>query len=983
MDENRLLQPELIGRQPEIARLTGSMDLAFGGSGVTLFVSGEAGIGKTRLVSEMLGIAEKRHAAVLRGWCLPECLEPLMPVKEALRRAGMLGLMQERAPPRILSAYILNDAGMLYGQAERTKTGMDADIFAAMLKAVSSFISDSLGMMGKNSCDVGLSKIGHSGYNIVIQTRGRMSLAAVIEGEENEFLIEDMKRELDELKSKLNPDLYDHAETGWLCDRLSRLVNSAKYAGEFVREDPKLKLENMFDSVLLGLQRASAESPVVLFLDDVQWADPTTLGLFHYLSRNTRNSRVFLLATYRPEDIMPRPDGTPHALETIMQDMSRESLFRDIKLYRLGQDGTQGIVSTALGCAEFPRELFVRIHAEAEGNPFFVLEILRLLVDEGSVLRKGDAWVMDKPLSELHLPSKIFDVVQRRLNRLQKQQHEVLECASVVGERFGSDVVGLSMGVNRMQLLKNLNDIEKTHRLIHSGEGGYRFDHSKVRDVIYAGISGELKAEYHRTVAHSYEQLFAGREGEMAGELARHFLEAKDPKAAVYLNIAAEQARKNYANEEAIAFYSLALGIAKDMAETGRISEWLGDLYTVVGDCDRAIASYSRVFENAKEPARKADLQRKMALTFERASKYERGIAAAQAGLDILGDSDDPVRCGLITSMALSLIRMGSYDRALEILCQAMTDATRLKERKEIANAHRLIGITWWFRGDYDRALEHYQNALVIQKDIGDDTGKESTLNNIAVVYMETGRLDEALVYFMEGLEYGEMVGDKSSTASTLDNIGNLLHTKGDTEKALEYQLRGLELYRMSGDRNGIAWSLSSLGYVYQDLDQLEKSIRHHLESVEICREIGDQHIMIYDYYGLADSYRKCRNFEKATEYVDLALALSNELGAKREVGASTYVLATIHRDRGDFMSALETFARARELLADVGDTTLQAMMDYDEGVCLRMSGEAEAGTKLLEKARESFRRMGMGIWLRKSEAALAESKSANGLTGR
>lgn len=956
-----------------MAGLRRAMDRAFGGRGTTALVSGEAGIGKTRLVSELLAVAEKENARVLRGWCLPDCLEPLAPVREALRGAEMLGLMLERSPPKIISAYILNDAGMLYAQAESMKTGMDADIFAAMLKAVSSFISDSLGMMGRSGGSAGLSKIGHSGFNIIIQTRQRMSLAVVIEGEENEFLIEDMKRELDELKSLLDPDIYDHAQSGDLGERLSRLVNSAKYRGEFVRDDPKLRLENMFDSMLMGLQRVSGESPVVLFLDDIQWADPTTLALFHYLSRNTRQSRVLILATYRPEDVMPKPDGTPHILETFMQDMSRESLFTDFRLSRLGRDGTHRITDAALGSADFPADFYARIHKETEGNPFFLLEVIRLLVDEGFILRKGDSWAMDRPLNELNLPSKIFDVVQRRLGRLRKEQYEVLECASVVGERFGSDVVGQSLGLSKISLLKNLNEIEKTHRLIHSGGEGYRFDHSKIRDVLYGSISGELRAEYHRMVACGYESIYSERKAEVAGELAHHFLEAKDPKAAGYLVMAGDLAKKKYANEEAISFYNLALGIADDPGEMGRINEWLGDLYSLVGNCDSAIAGYMRAIELAGEPARKADLHRKMALTFERHSEYERGIEAAQAGLDILGEEDDPMKCGLFTSMSLSYIKMGNYDRALELLYKAMTDAARFGEKQETANAHRLMGITWWFRGDYDRALEHYQNALVIQRAIGDDAGKESTLNNIAVVYMETGRLDEAMEYFKEGLEYGEMVGDKSGTASTLDNIGNLLQTRGYPEKALEYQLRGLDLYRMSGDRNGIAWSLSSLGYVYQDMDQLEKSIQHHLESAQICKDIGDQHILVYDYYGLADSYRKAKDFEKATEFINLALSLSKELGAKREVGASTYVLATIHRDMGKFQSALETFSLARTLLADVGDTTLQAMMDYDEGLCLKMSGNAEGAAKLLAKARNFFERTGMGTWLKKADAVLAD----------
>ncbi|MFO7618300.1 MAG: tetratricopeptide repeat protein, partial [Thermoplasmata archaeon] len=773
MDDTNLLRPELVGRHEELELLGAALRQAAAGNGSTFFVSGEAGIGKTRLVSEIMAIAEKEGALLIRGWCLPECLEPLMPVKEALRNSGMGELMAGTPPPRALSAYLLNDAGMLFARAERSKSGMDADVFAAMLKAVSSFVTDSLRMMGETSKVGELSSLSHSGHKILIKSKGRFSLAAVIQGEENEFFIDDMNRILGEVEQSVPPDLIDVSECAWVENRLMKFVTSARYDGAFIMDDPRLRQENLFDNILLGLQRASAARTLVLFLDDLQWADPSTLGLLHYLSRNTRTSRIFILGTYRPEDVVARPDGTPHILETVMQDMSREALFREVRLSRLGEDGTAGMVSMALGNAEFPEELYGRIHGETEGNPFFVLEILRLLVNEGLIKKRGNSWAIEKPLSELRLPSKIFDVVQRRLNRLQKTQYDILECASAVGERFGSEVVGLSLGMERIPLLKGLNEIEHEHGLIHARDSKYQFDHCKIRDVLYGGISDELRMEYHRTIAQNYEKIFSGRESEMAGELAFHFLEAKDPKAAGYLVIAADRARENYANEEAIVSYNLALGLVDDAAEKARIYECLGDLYALVGNCDRAVAAFSNAIEIVEEAGRKADLYRKMSHAFDKHSEYERGIAAAQTGLDILGGRDEPMGCGLLAAMALNHIKLGEYDKALELLYRAMMDATRLGRKKETADAHRLMGIIWWFRGDFERALEHYQQALAIQREIGDDSGKESTLNNIGVVYMETGRLNEAMEYFSEGLEYEEMVGNKSGIASTIDNIGN------------------------------------------------------------------------------------------------------------------------------------------------------------------------------------------------------------------
>jgi tetratricopeptide (TPR) repeat protein len=549
---------------------------------------------------------------------------------------------------------------------------------------------------------------------------------------------------------------------------------------------------------------------------------------------------------------------------------------------------------------------------------------------------------------------------------------DMLECASVVGEKFGSEVVGQSLGLNRISTLKGLNSIEKEHRLIRSLGTGYCFDHSKIREVMYSGINAELRTEYHRIVAQSYRQIFAGRESEIAEELGHHYLLARDPNSAEYLKMAADKAMKRYANEDAIRLYSLALEWTKDIEQRACMIENLGDLHTIVGECDRAIERYTEALGLAAAPDAMAELYRKMAVTHERHSQYERGITAAEKGLGVLGPEPTSARSRLLAALTWNHIRMGNYDIAMEHQKISLENATLLGDKKEISIAHHQMGIICWFRGLYDDALGHYMKALALQRETGDERSKLNTLNNIGVYYMETGRLDGALGYFEEGLAYEEMVGDKDGMAGTLDNLGGLYHTKGEAEKALGYQLRGLELYRMAGDRNGIAWSLSSLGYTYPDLGDVRKGIECHLESIELCKEIGDQHILIYDYYGLADSYSKVGEFELALRYVDMALSNARELGAKREEGASLYVLGAIQCKMGEYDKSGQSLHLAREILTGVGESSMLTMIDYDYGVLLVKEGKTGEAARVLNEARESFKQKGMGIWLRKTEKALA-----------
>ena len=192
MEGPALNDPELIGRSDELDRLTNALNDAIEGKGSTIFIGGEAGIGKTRLVNELKTIAVEKDVNIIQGWCLAESLEPLMPVKTALREAGLQHLISGEPPPAVVSAYLINNAGILLSQAEREESGLDPDIFAGMLQAVGNFLQDSLSMMGDGERG-SLNSLSYGDFTIYIQSNNTLLIAVVIKGAISEFLIEDIK----------------------------------------------------------------------------------------------------------------------------------------------------------------------------------------------------------------------------------------------------------------------------------------------------------------------------------------------------------------------------------------------------------------------------------------------------------------------------------------------------------------------------------------------------------------------------------------------------------------------------------------------------------------------------------------------------------------------------------------------------------------------------------------------------------------------
>jgi len=729
---------------------------------------------------------------------------------------------------------------MLIAKAERGEMEIDSDIFASMLRAVGAFVHDSLSMMGKEG-GMGLNSLGYEKYKILVQTLDKTSLAIVIEGNESEFLIEDMKDTLAEIGNRFDEWTGDVDEVDDIIHKISWYIDSGKYDGKFLVDDPKIRQENLFDNVLMGIQRLSVEKTLIVFLDDLQWADPSTLTLLHYLSRNIKGFGILLLGTYRPEDMVETPGGQPHQLELTMQNMSREDLWEKVELKRLGAEDTGRVIESMLGNVKFDHEFYQKVFKETGGTPFYVLEVVKLLVAEECICPDEEGtWMLVSELDSLDIPSKVYDVVKRRLDRLLKEQRDILECASVIGDEFQSDVVGNITGMNRIQLLRNLGEIEKTHKLIHSFEKKYVFDHSKIREVLYNGIIDELKQEYHRIVADTLVELFGEKVDDVVTDVAHHYFEARDEKAAEYLIKAGDKAKEQYANEEAIKFYRNAFGLLKD--EKGlRILESQADLENLIGKYTEAIENFRAGMEIARDDETKARLLRKVAISYDKMGDRDNSLEALTSAAETIRDVESAEQGRILVSKGNFHYRSGDFDSAISIFHEAMKIFDRKEsDEKDMGDLLRSIGNIHLSKGEYDDALRYYEQGLAIMEKAGNQHGIAAILSNIGIVHIYTGDLQKSLDVYGKSLDILKKIGVKYSLSLALNNMGGVYYSLGNAEKALEHFYQSLDIREKIGDLAGVASSLGNLGGLYFSLGELDKSLDYNERCLNIKEDIGD-----------------------------------------------------------------------------------------------------------------------------------------------
>ncbi len=935
---------EFVGRKREIRRLKEKIEEVKKSRGNVVIISGEAGIGKTRLVEEIIREV-KDDFKLITARCLEGIFEPLFPVKEGLREASLDHLIYEK-PPYIMGIYLINEAGILMTKAERQSGELDPDIFASMLQAVSSFVQDSFAMMGKTG--YGLDTLGYGRYRIIIQRKEKLSLAVVIEGRESEFLMEDMRNFLDEIGNSLDSWDGDTRILEPYREKLQYFITSGKYDGRILTDDPKLKRDNLFDNILLGLKRISEDTPVLMFFDDLQWADSTTLSLLHYIARNTRENRIGIIGTYRHEEVS-KINGKVHPLAVWMQNMSREGLFEEIKLKRFSLEDTKRLIKSFLMKADFGDDFYETIYRETEGIPLYILETLKLMIEEGSLSFENGRWVIKKSVDKLGIPRKIYDVIRRRIDRLDDREKDVLQCASVMGDKFSADVIASALGMRKIEILKIVNRIEKMYHLINSINGSYKFSHEKIREVIYKDMIPDLRREYHRMVGETMEKIYADRVEDFSGEIGYHFYMAGDKRAGKYLIIAGDRAKDNYANEEAVEYYTRALEMLSE-SEKMDVYVKLGDVYKILGDYDKSEDCYNRALKITSEKREIARIKMKIGDVKEKRGKYREAMRNYEEAIQIV-DKDDIMLAKIYNSIGRTEYRFGNYSDAMKHAKRAI-EMAKDKDDNELARGYQLIG-SIYIDKDYDLALKYLTESVKICEKLGDLHRLASNYNNIGVLYWEMGKIEEALKYEEKSVEIMEKIGDKSGMGALYGNIGIIYEERGNTSKALQYYEKALHIAEKIGDKNTLSISLSNVGGVYLSIGDISKALEYYKKGLKIRKEIGNRYEMLLSYNRIASVYMEIEDFKSAIKYVNKAISLSKEIGIKDPLSDSFYLSSYIYSLQGNPKKGLK-YAKKSLVVAKEMKSQREIMQSYRAmGVAYREMGEYSKGEEYLHKALE------------------------------
>jgi len=688
---------------------------------------------------------------------------------------------------------------------------------------------------------------------------------------------------------------------------------------------PELRQRYLFTNVREFLTRCGRFMPLVIFIDDLQWADEATLGLTQHLAQQLANLPIVVIAACREVEAppiaaskgrfqslldrvrgQPRDVLTPQAIKAALDQLVGQRQARAIALRPFTHADVQSAL-VSLGKPHPPARLVEKFADRTGGNPFFVVELFRHLKDDGRLFDARNEWKRDLDLDDVELPDTVRVVLERRIARVSSDTQTLLCAAAVLGPQFEPDLLEEVAEVKSATLTAALNEAERARIVI--GPSGrrditWRFAHQLTCQVLTAAIPQPQRQRLHLRVADAMTRL--GHESRVhVSRIAHHLYWAgrlADPdRTARALIAAGDAAHAIYASEDAVRHYRRALEVLQetsgDMTGGLAVHERLADLLALVGDRSAAMEHYTTAnggYRAARATIDQARIARKTGTLHWQAGDRPEAMASYRRALEQISGSTAHIEAAqLYQELGLAAFRSGDNQKAIEWSERALQSAeraltepggdappVRAAATTAVAHATNTIGVALARSGQLDAAREQIERSLATAQDLGLLDVSCRAYANLGVIYSSV-EPKRAIDVSLTGLEIASKIGAASLQSYIYANLATAycaLTERCDTE-GLEAANAAAAIDRELGQLDHLAVPLVVIGQIHQCRGELHKAESAYREALVLAEKIGEPQLIVPCYDGLA----------------------------------------TIHLDRGDRARAEELMERARQLCERTG----------------------------------------------------------------
>jgi predicted ATPase len=698
-------------------------------------------------------------------------------------------------------------------------------------------------------------------------------------------------------------------KAGWM-DKLDQLAKQ--------REAPTIEQAHIFEQYTAFIQRLSTKAPLILFIDDLQWADKASLSLLFHLGRHLKGSRILVLGAYRPEEVALGRAGERHPLEPVVHEITRYygdvtlDLDRvEVSINKKFVDALIDLEPNDLGEA-FRQALF----HQTDGHALFTVELLRTMQQRGDLLLNDQGrWMAAPSLDWGTLPARVEGVIHERLGRLPEQLHEMLRIASVEGEVFTAEVIARIQGMDQGSTIRSLSEhLDKQHQLV-TGLGRqslgsnrisrYRFQHILFQRDLYFHLDSIEREYLHEQVGDQLEQLYGEQTNEIAVVLAWHFERAGlIAKAVQYLQQAGERAVSLSAHEEAVTHFSRGLELLEGLPDNLERDRHELALQIALFAPLAAIKGYG-----APEVGQAYTRARQLC------EKVDDPDQLFQVLYGLWGHN--LVRSQLLTS------------RQLAQECLAL--AQRVDKTAFLMEAHRMMDETAFYLGEFSQARQHFEQSLALYDPLehrahaevyGQDPGV-ALLSHGCCILWHLGYQDQALKRSQEAIALAEAQEHPFSLAFALCYSAMMHQYRREPQIVLALAERAIQLSSEQGFVFWLAQARFLRGWALVEGAQVSEGLAAMHQALADWRATGTEFLVAYTNALLAEAYLGTGQAQQASDLLSEAFTMVRE------------------KDQGLYEA--ELYRLKGELLLQLGSPAAEVEKHFNQAIAVARQRAARA----------------------------------------
>ena len=758
-------------------------------------------------------------------------------------------------------------------------------------------------------------------------------------------------------------------------------------------------MQDMYGFLSVGSETGG--SPLIMVIEDVQWADPSTAELFSFLVGEAKQNRLLVIGT------LTLDSGGEAAIESSAPNLSfwetraRDGSFPIIRVETLTEALVREHVQSLLGAGNVPDELVRWMLWESAGSPLNIRRIVDYLVAHEYLTWKPSGWVADMDrVRSLRIPGGPSAILMEKVETLANGSRSMLEMAAVFGETTETELLIKVSDAPTEQAYATLADLTKLGLLDPSNDAKcLTFPQIHLRDAVYNAMPERHRCELHARAGEALEPAVTTGSTQLVGQVAYHFSRANDIERGTRYSIeAGDLATRTLAHEEATEFYRVALELMDlggvEEARKAEVREKLADAYYRRDDYRSAIHAYQFLLKSIQARHRldrdesasdtpNADIARvmkKIGKVLARRGDQEAAMTYYNGALAIyeaLGETVDVAE--MLNRLAWLYRLRDDLDAARETAERAKVMLEQLEPTVVYGYVKNILGLIEFAGGNWQRSREILEEAVAIGRRLESEQLCKVASMNLGNTLWKLGEWDEALQHFRRNLELSEAEGDLSDLVISYNNVGVVEYGRGNFHSAAEYFEKSVRIDEKIGAvehealaRENLADALEMTGKLDEALEQYKKCL-----SLEGFDETRASRLTVY--VPLARLTKKRGDIARALEYAQKALAAGERARDEDLIAEAAYVLASIEDERGNLEESEKYLTRAMKIFESNRTLHGLARAHTASAVLVLQKGDVEGAVKHAQLADQFARQLGDRFSLAKNDWAWAKIHNTKG----